>query len=321
VTTFSIRFPLDILEGDIPLLVDERLDPGTVLSLFTIVEGKSHCLVKGPVTGQEVHLSHGGGDSWVEVQGADSSVQMDRQVRAVVWPDGADSDAVSAILTGYGFVADVATTGGAHAEAKHSLVQRDSDLRFVRRLARRNGFLFWATADAAGVETAHFKRPPLGDAADKDLVIQLTGSNIESLDLTFDVERPTSVEGAGLDLNSKGDLDGAVARTPQALLGSKGLQDITGDTRSAHVVAPADDAGDLRARGEGALVDADWFIRASCETSVNALRALLRASTVVELKGAGSRHSGKYFVAAVRHRIDPAGHKMLVDLVRNGWGA
>lgn len=321
VTTYSIRFPLDIREGDIPLLGDARLEPGSVLSLFAPIEGASHCLVKGPVTGQQIRLSHSGGDSWLEVQGADQSIVMDREVKAIVWSDGKDSDAVSTIVSGYGFTPDVAETSGAHAEAKHSLVQRDTDLRFVRRLARRNGFHFWVTADATGVQTAHFKRPPLDVRADKDLVINLPGNNLQTLDLRFDVERPTSVEAAGLDLGSKGDLDGGVPKTPLELLGAQGLKDITGDARTAHVAAPADDADGLRARGEGALIEADWFIRASCETTVQAVGALLRASTTVELRGAGSRHSGRYFIAGVRHSIEPTGHKMTLELCRNGWGA
>ena len=50
------------------------------------------------------------------------------------------------------------------------------------------------------------------------------------------------------------------------------------------------------------------------------LGAPVRAHTVVELSGAGSLHSGRYLVAAVRHLIDPAGHRMTVELVRNAWG-
>ena len=87
-----------------------------------------------------------------------------------------------------------------------------------------------------------------------------------------------------------------------------------------HLFAPVDDAGDLQARGAGLLVEADWFIQATCQTSLESLGGLVRAHTVVEVRGAGSRHSGKYFVAAVRHTIDSTAHKMDVTLVRNGWG-
>ena len=319
-TSYRHRYNADISGGDLPLLVDSRLDPGSELSILVPVAGTTHCLVKGPVCGQQLHLQHGGAGSWLEVLGADASVAMDRETKTTIWSDVTDSDAVSTILGGYGYTPDIESTSAGHYERKHVLVQRDSDLRFVRRLARRNGCFFWITCDEQGLETAHFKRPELDGEAAAQLDINLASPSIQGLDLTWDVERPSSVVGAQLDLNTKEELDGDVAVTPQTILGSDSLQAITGDTRSVHLVAPVDDSGDLRARGEGVLIESDWFIRATCQTSLETLGKLVRAHTLVEVRGAGSRHSGSYFVAAVRHTIDATAHMMDLTLIRNGWG-
>lgn len=320
-STYKIRYDVDIREGDLPLLSDSRVDAGSALSILTIIDDSTHCLVKGPVHGQQIRLEHGGDGSWLEVQGSDTSIVMDRETRSVVWADVTDSDAVSNILKKYGYKPDIQTTKASHSKKKHALAQRDSDLRFVRRLARRNGFLFWITSDDKGVETAHFKRPPLEGQSTGELVINLASPNLESLDINWDVERPTSVEGWQLDLNTKEDLNAGVAKSPQTILGDRSLKAITGDTRSVHLAAPADDAGDLQARGEAALIEADWFIRATCQTDLGKLGKLVRAHTVIELQGAGSRHSGKYFVAGVRHTIDATDHRMDLELVRNAWGS
>ena len=319
VTTYSLRYEVDISEGDMPMLVDERLDAGSELSILVPIEDTTHCLVKGPIHGQQIHIEHGGADSWVEVQGSDSLIVMDRKTQSVVWADVTDSDAVTSILRNYGYTPDVQSTPAGHFEKKHTLVQRESDLGFVRRLARRNGFLFWVTCDAQGNETAHFKRPPLEGRADVKLVINLVSPSLQTLDISWDVERPTSIEGTQLDLNTKKNLEIAVKQTPQTILGDHSLSKITGDTRSVHLSAPADDAGDMRARGQGALIEADWFIHATCQTSLEFSGIPVRAHTIVELRGAGSRHSGKYFVAGVRHTIDATAHRMDLELVRNGW--
>ena len=319
-TSYRLRYDADISGGDLPMLVDSRLDPGSELSILVPVAGTTHCLVMGPVCGQQLHLRHGGAGSWLEVLGADTSVAMDRETKTTIWSDVTDSDTVSTILGAYGYTPDIESTSAGHYERKHVLVQRDSDLRFVRRLARRNGCLFWVTCDELGLETAHFKRPTLDGEAAAQLDINLASPGIQVLDLTWDVERPTSVSGAQLDLNTKEELDGDVAATPQTILGSDSLQAITGDTRSVHLVAPVDDSGDLRARGEGVLIESDWFIRATCQTSLETLGKLVRAHTLVEVCGAGSRHSGSYYVAAVRHTIDAAAHMMDLTLIRNGWG-
>jgi len=51
------------------------------------------------------------------------------------------------------------------------------------------------------------------------------------------------------------------------------------------------------------------------------LKAILRVGTVVQINGAGSLSSGKYFVWSVRHTIDHDAHKMKFVLVRNAVGA
>lgn len=319
-TTYQLYYPLDIREGDMPLLTDGRLDVGSELSILVTVEGRSECLVKGPVHGQRIHLEHGGAGSTLEVRGSDTTVGMDREARSAVWSDVTDSDAVTSILNNYGYTPDVETTSASHQEDKHTLVQRATDLQFVRRLARRNGFLFWVTCDARGTETAHFKRPPLGGTAAAELVINLDSPNVRGLDIEWDVERPTSVETLQLDLNTKEDIDGGAERSPLEALGGSSLAEITADTRSAHLTAPSDDAGDLRARGEGMLIETGWFVRATCETGLERVGRLVRVNSVVQVRGAGSRHSGRYFLAAVRHVIDNVAHRMELELIRNAWG-
>jgi len=320
-TTYRIRYDIDISDGDLPMLLDDRVGPGSELSVIAPLEGRNNYLVKGPVTGQQIHLAHGGTGSFVEVFGSDTSIVMDRETQTTLWTDVTDSDAATTILGQYGYNADVDTTSAGHFETKHTLVQRDTDFRFLQRLALRNGFLFWVTCDSEGNETAHFRRAPLeGDPAG-DLVINLESNTLDSVDITWDVERPTSVIAAQLDLNDKSDIEGALSQSPLASLGAQALDSIAPDIRSIHIVAPVDDAGDLQGRSEGVLVEANWFIRGTCHTTVNSLNALVRAHTVINLRGAGTRFSGKYLVSGVRHTIDASAHRMDVELIRNGWGA
>jgi hypothetical protein len=319
-TTYRLRYDLDIEGGDLPRLADGRFDPGATLSVLVPTDAGTECLVKGPVTGQRAHLAHGGEGSWLEVEGADSTVEMDRETKTRVWADVTDRDAIESVLNEYGYAAlDVESTPALHAEDKHALVQRESDLGLVRRLARRNGFHFWVSCSDGGDETAHCRRPALDASPAAAVVINLEGPNTAALDLRWDAERPTSVVGSQLDLNGLNDLDGSVPASPLAALGDQSLADVAGGTRSVHLAAPADDAGDLQARGEAALIEAGWFVEAQCETSLNALRAIVRAHSVVEVRGAGSRHSGPYFVAGVRHRADRTAHTMHLTLWRNAW--
>jgi len=320
-TTYRLKYRLDIADGDFPLVKESKLGPGSELSILVPTANGTECLVKGPVYGQEIHFEQGGSGSSLVVVGADSLIKMDREDKVVAWSDLTDSAAVSTILSQASLVPDVETSQAGHLELKHTLLQRETDLAFVRRLARRNGNLFWVSSDEFGVETAHFKRPPLDGEAACDLVINLTDprSNVTSLEISWDVERPTKADAAELDLNNKSDISGSVENSPLTALGGTALADIVLDPRVVHVSAPADDSGDLRARGEGAVIDASFFLRASGSTTLAALGKVVRAHTLVNLRGIGSRHSGLWFCSSVRHSIDDTEHVMDFELIRNGW--
>jgi hypothetical protein len=87
-----------------------------------------------------------------------------------------------------------------------------------------------------------------------------------------------------------------------------------------HFAPAVDDQGALNARSKGVLREAQWFINATCHTSLHRLCKIVRNHTIVSVVGAGSRHSGKYYVTGVRHKIDAADHNMDLELARNAWG-
>ena len=255
-TSYRIRYEVEIGSDDFDQLVDARLDAGSVLSVMVPGSSGTQCLVKGPVGSQRVHFEHGGSGSYLEVGGSDGSIALDRVAKSTIWTDVTDSDAVQAILGAGGFVPDVDTTMAGHYETKHALVQRESDLSFVRRLARRNGSPFWVTADGSGIETAHFKPPPV-EGAPRRRSGSIAPPGLDPLDLRWDVERPTSVESDPARLQHPRRPRRPTSHAPLAPLSGRDLAAITGDTRSIFLGAPVDDGGDLATRAAGALFDLD----------------------------------------------------------------
>ena len=323
-TTFRVNYAVDIGDADMTLLSNRHLGPGAEIAVVAAVEQERHVLVKGPVHGQRIRLVHGGTGSWLDVSGSDKSIEMDRELKRQVWDGVRSSDVVRAIVKRHGLADDVEETRDEHHERKHTLVQADTDLRFVRRLARWYGHLFWITTDAGGKSTGHFRRPPLQGAPAARLVISRrdpSQPNIAMLDIAWDVERATRIDARQLDVNTKKVMDGGVSVSPLAPLGKQSLAAVAGGVRTTQVVAAVDGVGDLAQRAEAALIQEGWFVEASCDTSLNALGKLVRAHTVVEVLGAGTVHSGKYLVAGVRHAISAEEHVMELKLCRNAWGA
>ncbi len=318
-TYYNMHFCVDIANDDIAMLSDPRLSPGGMLTITVQNDTVVDCLVQGPVFSHEIVLKNGGHGSTLMVKGGDSTIKMDREFKSVVY-EGTDNTAVNTIVSSYGLTPDVTATNANHEEAKHSLVQRCSDLQFVKMLARRNGFKFWITVDSTGVETAHFKRPSLDGEAAAELKINRPDFNVNEMTLSWDALRPSKAQGLQLDLANKSNIVGSVTTAPQTALGSTTQQAFATDLVTIDLSAPVDDSGDLTARLEAAMVEANFFVQASLKTSVQQLHKVLRPATLVTVTGAGSQHSGKYLVGAVHHRIDESAHTMEIELMRNAIG-
>ena len=320
-TTYTLNYSFNIEEGDLALLVDSKLDAEAELAVRVPNGDAVDILVKGPVTQQQIALVTGGDGSTVAVHGADLTVAMARESRVKVWPTTTDSAAAMEVLGGHALTPDVTISSNVvHDETRNSLVQRESDLNFIRRIARRNGCWFWLTYDPLlTIPTAHLKRPPVEEPALLDLCINGAGRNIEAVNIHWDVERTVAATSMYLDVRSIEDMNGDVERSPLSSLAERALSDIVPSPRKSQLAVPVDDAGDLMTRSEAALIDSGWFVCATLKAKYSVLKKVLRAHTLVNLVGAGSRHSGKYLVARVAHHIDSTDHVMDAELIRNGW--
>jgi hypothetical protein len=182
-------------------------------------------------------------------------------------------------------------------------------------------------------ETAHFKSsPPRGQGVPVSVPVRLlalkdgpvlqmnTGDGTSTM-LTFSSNRsseiPTS-SGPITRINiDTGGLDRTSVQAPsQPPLGnSPPLPD------HRRPLLTAGSAQDAQKRQDAALIDASWIVKATAETTVHALGALLRPHDVVKVVGTGTVDDGDYFVWSVSHHIDPADHKMRCELRRNAVGA
>jgi hypothetical protein len=320
-TTYRLRYGFQAMDGDFPLLKERHLEPEKQLAVMVMVNLLPKFLVFGPVVAHDIVIPNGGSGSTLEVVGGDLCLAMDREDKAKVWNNVSDSLAAVAVFAqpGYMLVPDVDQTTTLHTEFTHPLVQRESDLRFVRRLARRNGFWFWITSEAPMVNIGHFKRFKPGGTPDVELRLNVADANVEQVSISWNGERPVAAKLSQVSLSDKSVITANVQRSPLTGLASKALADVVSAPRTAHIAVSVDDSGALTARAEALLIDSGWFVGARVVARLSILKKLVRAHTVARLEGAGSRHSGDYVVARVVHEIDPEDHVMTIDLIRNGW--
>jgi phage protein D len=314
---------------DLTFLNDARFAPFAPVSLVAQPEGgTSACIFDGCVLSHKAHLDAGTMASTLQVWAQDASYLMNLEEKARAWADMTDGAAANAIFGEYGITPAPENTSDdspSHTEDGHILMQRGTDIQFLRQLARRSGKLCRVTCeDTPGVRTGYFARPSIkGEPKAKLSLNDPDGAwTVNALDFSWDVMRPTKVTARQA---TRGDShpDGAGGDTTDgglASLDARGLSAFAGRDTIHMLAAPVDDAGELTLRAKAFLRDAGWFVRCEGETDVGRLGSVLRAGTVVSVERAGSLYSGKYFVWSVRHTLTRDAHKMRFTLMRNALG-
>ena len=315
--------------GDLTFVNDARFQPFSNLAVVATPDGGSdECIFDGYVLSSKLHLQKGTTGSTLRVWGQDASWLMNLEEKAKEWVDVTDADVANSIFGDYGInPADDNTDDDSpsHTEDGHTLMQRASDIQFLRSLALRNGKLCRVTCtDTPGQRTGYFAKPDLG--GDPAVTLELNDPEVwtvDALDLDWDVTRPTEVKAAQA-LFDDSDEDGAsVDETDSGLnlLDDRDLATFAGKTMSVMLTAPVDAADELTLRAQSVLREAGWFARCEGQADVSRLKAILRVGSVVQINGAGTLNSGKYLVWSVRHTIDKQSHKMSFVLVRNAVGS
>jgi phage protein D len=243
------------------------------------------------------------------------------------WADVTDSAVAAAIFGDYGITsaADNSTEDSpSHTEAGHSLMQRGTDIQFLRMLAQRNGkFCRVTCADAPGTRTGYFAAADLGATPAATLTLNDPQTwTVNALDITWDVSAASGVNAAQA-LFTDSDPDGVSVSPSDSGLASLGDRDLTafsGKSMTVMLAAPVDDVGELTQRAQAVLRESGWFVRCEGESVVERLGTVLRAGMIVAISGIGALHSGNYLVWSVRHRITQDVHTMHFVLVRNAVG-
>jgi hypothetical protein len=313
--------------GDLKYVGDRTFPPGTPISLIATPLGQARqCVFDGYALAWKLHLDRATTASTIEVWAQDASWLMNIDEKVLEWSGQTDGQVANTIFRGYGFATAEANTADdfpAHQQADHTLLQRDTDLRFLRGLARRTGKILRVTCAATpGERTGIFITPQVtAPSAATISLVDPAAWDVDTLDFSWDVMRPTSVQTSQISFaNSSGyavhaDTDFSGLDPMDAL----DLASYSGQAGTALLTAAADPA-ELPQRAAGLLREAGWLAR--CEGTVDADRigTLLRVGTVVTIEGAGTLHSGNWFVWTVRHVITADAYRMRFTFVRNAMG-
>lgn len=260
----------------------------------------------------------------------DVSYVMGLRPKCKVWPAGKTyEDIAKEIVIGKPYNLKAVTqenppAAGSSPEPR-SVVQRSSDLDFLRELARRRGYEFYVMG-----ATAYFRAPVLDGKRQKAIVSNFgEKTNCETLEIFVNGSAPLKAIGARVDPYTGETV--ASQATSETGLPSLGSTDATAertDTDDSRVPlttvvvrrTPALSESELKAYLRGVMMRADFFLKA--HGTLNALRygAILRTRKIVSIFGFGKTYSGHYYVRKVIHTLTPRTYHMEFEAYRNRMG-
>lgn len=323
-----LRLPVNRTSaGDLQFVGDGTFEPYTPISLLVTPAGQSpQCVFDGYVLSWQLQLDRTSSSSTIDLWAQDASLLMNVQDNVVEWSGLTDGEVANAIFAGYGFAAAAANTENdspAHTPDGHTLLQRATDLQFLRGLARRGGKLCRvACGEAPGERTGYFMQPAVGEQpAAKITLVEPESWTVERLQFDWDALRPTEVIASQVDLDESAG-EGVLVSTGESgllALDARSYATYVGQPSSLLLSAPAD-VPELEQRSAAVLSETNFFTRCTGEVDADRLGGILRVGEVVTIEGAGSIHSGNWLVWEIRHSFSLDSFKMSFTLVRNAMG-
>jgi phage protein D len=318
---FRVRISISVQDdGTYSFIDDQDLVLWKRVSIVGGYPEDNATLIDGFVTHVKVSLSGPeSAESFIELTGMDGSALMNLEEKQVAWPNKKDSDIAQQIFASYGFSSQVEDTQLVHDEKTATILQSESDIRFLRRLAARNGFECYVQNNRG-----FFRNPNLSDPPQKLLAIQFGDeTNLASLSVEQDGTPPTEIEMRRIDPLAKAEDKESLADLPRRRLGKQTLKDLrVGVPSGRRLLKQRAAAGTLEMQSDlrAGYDAADSFLRLSGEVDARAYRAVLRAKRLVTVKGAGATYSGLYYVTRVRHHFTTEGYTQTFEARRSGTG-
>ena len=292
--------------------------------LVTVGSGPAEPLIDAYVTETNANFANQPGQSMLNVVAMDPTVLMNLQEKVKSWPNMTDSEIATAIFgdRDYGFVPVVEATKWKHQATDQPAVQRGTDIRFLRQLARRNGYECYVEMNPlTGLIEGHFHRPRLEQSPQGVLSVNMgEATNVNSFNARYDMLRPTTAQVTGLDIETQSDQPAQAARPALPGLGKRPV--LNGDRPRRVLLSQTGQArtGELQTRAQAVADRSAWAITADGELNTVAYGGILRAKRPVNVRGAGKQFSGTYYVRKVLHTFSGDSYTQRFTLRRNALG-
>jgi phage protein D len=334
-SSFMFRLSISIqASGEWSYLADDRFALFKRVTIsFGFKDGVSTPYFEGYIVQLAPHFDPQEELCYLEVRGLDPTCLMNLEERIVTWADQSHSDIANAVFSAYGITAEVQDSSILYPSAGNVLVQRGTDIRFLKDLAEKNGFDCYVRVDDSGKVKGYFKPNALDKKPLSPLAVLFEDqTNVQFIDVQVNGSLALSTAGWHLNLDDKNleQLEkGAYTTTP---LGKEVLPDAV-QAKLASLSAPAAGASRRYPQDFAAIASTEaeqslqshldrsgWFIKAKGVINSEDYNHVIHSRDVIPVKGLGTRYSGNYLISSVKVVIAEGMFEQQIEFIRNAWG-
>jgi len=325
---FQLRFSV----GKRSLLQTALLPAGyfdpivTRVVIMVTLSGVPQVLMDGFITRQELSPSNTPGESTLTVTGEDLSVFMDVVQKTIPYPSVPDEGKVAATLAPYaalGVVPLIIPTNVLTVLTPNERIEGQvglTDREFLRALARRNGYVFYIQpGPLPGQSVAYFGPDINVPVPQRALSVNMDAfTNVESLSFSLD--------GLAKKITILTILDPVTHRIPipiplpniDILKPPLGLRPTPPAKIEFHDNSARLNPTEAAREILSFLMNNSTAISGNGTLDVLHYGQVLRARTLVGVRGAGLAYDGLYYVDSVTHNIKKGEYKQSFSLSRDG---
>jgi hypothetical protein len=315
------------------LLPSAFFDPPSRVILVLTMNGQATTLMDGVITRHEFTASNEPGASTLTLTGVDVSQMMDLiDLSGFPWwamPAEAQVALILPRYAMYGIIPIIIPSPLLFVPipTKTLPTQRGTDYAHIRKLADDTGYVFYVEPGPAPGTNYAYWGPEIkfGEIQPALSVNMDAATNVESLSFSFDglgktvfimfVQEPISKLAIPIPIPDITPLNPPLGARPPIPLSATFLnrpQELEDDTSKYEIIQAA-------ARGLSRASQASDVISASGTLDVLRYGRVLKARSLVGVRGAGKNYDGHYFVKGVTHNIKRGEYKQSFTLSRNAF--
>jgi len=322
---FQMTFALskDSLMG-YSLLSGGSLDPFNRVVIGVLLGVSPEVLINGVITHHQFTPSSDPGMSTLTITGKDVRAMLDLKEANQPYKNQPDFIIVNRILANYAQYGllppyQVTPTTDIPIELQRVPRQHETDLKFIRRMAKRNGFIFYTEPLTLGVDTAYWGPETHASIPQSAISMNMGPStNIPTIQFSNDALAPVGTEGSFVEPIAK--LSIPIPPLPSLRLPPL----VSAATPAKRTVQLRETANQNPAQAAtsaiAAVTNSPDAVRAEGEIETVRYGNVLRARRLVGVRGAGFAYDGNYYVRRVTHTIARGTYTQRFALSREGTG-